>query len=61
MAFMAAHPSIAKFARPDDVVVVDEIPHTATGKVSKLTLRKLFEGHTPAGGGGGGAAARSRL
>jgi acyl-coenzyme A synthetase/AMP-(fatty) acid ligase len=27
------------------VVFVPEIPHTATGKVSKLSLRKQFEGH----------------
>jgi fatty-acyl-CoA synthase len=38
---------VAKFARPDDVVVLPEIPHTATGKVSKLTLRKMFEGYKP--------------
>ena len=28
---------------PDDVVFVDEIPHTATGKIQKLTLRQQFE------------------
>ena len=27
---------------PDDVVFVDEIPHTATGKIQKLTLREQF-------------------
>ncbi len=27
---------------PDAVVVLDELPHTATGKISKLTLRKRF-------------------
>ena len=27
---------------PDDVVFVDELPHTATGKLSKLTLRQKF-------------------
>jgi fatty-acyl-CoA synthase len=30
---------------PDDVVFVDEIPHTATGKISKLQLREQFGGH----------------
>ena len=30
---------------PDDVVFVDEIPHTATGKIQKLALRKQFEGY----------------
>ena len=27
---------------PDDVVVVDELPHTATGKVMKTKLREMF-------------------
>jgi fatty-acyl-CoA synthase len=27
---------------PDDVVFVDELPHTATGKLSKRTLRERF-------------------
>jgi fatty-acyl-CoA synthase len=35
----------AKWWMPDDVVFVDEIPHTATGKIQKLTLRKQFEGY----------------
>jgi len=30
---------IAKWWMPDDVVFVDQLPHTATGKLSKLTLR----------------------
>ena len=34
---------VAKWWLPDDVVVVDELPHTATGKVSKLTLREQFK------------------
>jgi fatty-acyl-CoA synthase len=33
---------IAKWWMPDDVVFVDEIPHTATGKIQKMTLRKQF-------------------
>lgn len=33
---------IAKWWMPDDVVFVDEIPHTATGKIQKLTLREQF-------------------
>ena len=33
---------IAKWWMPDDVVFVDELPHGATGKVSKLELRKSF-------------------
>jgi fatty-acyl-CoA synthase len=33
----------AKWQLPDDVIWVEEMPLTATGKVSKLTLRKQFE------------------
>jgi fatty-acyl-CoA synthase len=33
---------IAKWCTPDDIVFVDEIPHTATGKISKLELREQF-------------------
>lgn len=36
---------IAKWWMPDDVQVVDEIPHTATGKIDKVTLRKRLEGY----------------
>ena len=35
----------AKWWMPDDVVFVDEIPHTATGKISKLQLRERFSGY----------------
>jgi hypothetical protein len=35
---------IAKWSTPDDVVFVDELPHTATGKLSKRTLREQFQG-----------------
>ncbi|MBL4864695.1 MAG: long-chain fatty acid--CoA ligase, partial [Rhodobiaceae bacterium] len=37
---------IAKWWMPDDVVFVDEIPHTATGKIQKLTLRQTFKDYT---------------
>lgn len=36
---------IAKWQIPDDVVFVDELPHTATGKLMKLKLREQFRGH----------------
>ena len=36
---------IAKWWLPDDVVFVDQLPHTATGKLSKMTLRQQFEGY----------------
>jgi fatty-acyl-CoA synthase len=34
---------LAKWWMPDDVVFVEEIPHTATGKIQKLTLREQFK------------------
>jgi fatty-acyl-CoA synthase len=34
--------SIAKWQLPDDVIYVDELPHTATGKVSKRHLREDY-------------------
>ena len=34
---------IAKWWMPDDVAFVDEIPHTATGKIQKLVLREQFK------------------
>lgn len=33
---------IAKWWYPDDVLFVDEIPHTATGKIKKIELRQRF-------------------
>jgi acyl-CoA synthetase (AMP-forming)/AMP-acid ligase II len=40
LAFMQT--KIAKWWIPDDVVFVKEIPHTATGKIQKTTLRDQF-------------------
>jgi fatty-acyl-CoA synthase len=34
---------IAKWWMPDDVAFVDDIPHTATGKIQKVTLRERFK------------------
>jgi acyl-CoA synthetase (AMP-forming)/AMP-acid ligase II len=42
-------PHVAKWWMPDDVVVVDEIPHTATGKILKTKLREQFASHFGAG------------
>jgi fatty-acyl-CoA synthase len=36
---------IAKWQIPDDVAFVAELPHTATGKIQKLELRKRFADH----------------
>ena len=40
---------IAKWWLPDDVAFVDELPHTATGKVQKLKLRQSFSDYKLAG------------
>ena len=42
-AHVAAH--LAKWQVPDDVVFVEALPLTATGKVSKKTLRAQFSDH----------------
>ncbi len=34
---------VAKWWLPDDVIFVDSLPHTATGKLSKLTLRQQLK------------------
>jgi fatty-acyl-CoA synthase len=36
---------IAKWWTPDDVVFVDELPHTATGKLSKKALRDSYKAY----------------
>lgn len=36
---------VAKWWLPDAVLVVDELPHTATGKLDKLALRRQFAGY----------------
>ena len=38
-------PRIAKWWMPDDMQIVKEIPHTATGKINKLKLRETFKGY----------------
>jgi fatty-acyl-CoA synthase len=43
LAFMAG--KVAKWWLPDDVQVVDELPHTATGKLNKVKLREQFRTH----------------
>jgi len=36
---------IAKWWMPDDVVFVDQLPHTATGKLLKTKLREDFKSY----------------
>lgn len=45
LAFLATR--VARWWVPDDVVFVTDIPHTATGKVSKLQLREQYRNHLP--------------
>jgi acyl-CoA synthetase (AMP-forming)/AMP-acid ligase II len=55
---------IAKWWIPDDVVCVDAIPHTATGKISKLQLRVQLKDHkimSSNNSGSGGSQGRSKL
>ncbi|MGD9914681.1 MAG: fatty-acid--CoA ligase [Rhizobiaceae bacterium] len=47
LAFMNG--KIAKWWMPDDVAFVGEIPHTATGKIQKSTLREQFRDYRFAG------------
>jgi YD repeat-containing protein len=43
LAFLAER--FARWMLPDDVVVLEELPHTATGKVMKTRLREMFRDH----------------
>ena len=36
---------MASWWLPDDIVIVEELPHTATGKLLKTELREQFKGH----------------
>jgi fatty-acyl-CoA synthase len=36
---------VAKWWLPDDIAFVDELPHTATGKLQKTKLREQFQNH----------------
>jgi fatty-acyl-CoA synthase len=48
LAFMRG--KVASWWMPDDVVFVDEIPHTATGKIQKAILRERFKDWLQAAG-----------
>jgi len=43
LAFLA--PRMAKWRLPDDVVFVEELPHTATGKLLKVKFREQYRGY----------------
>ena len=36
---------VAKWWLPDDVLTLEELPHTATGKLNKLALRARYQDH----------------
>jgi fatty-acyl-CoA synthase len=38
-------PHVPKWWLPDDMILVDEIPHTAAGKINKVMLRGRFASH----------------
>lgn len=46
---------VAKWWLPDDVVFVDELPHTATGKLLKVALREQYADHQLPDQNGGGS------
>ncbi len=48
LAFLAER--LPKWQTPDDVVFVDGLPHTATGKLLKTDLRRRFHGHLAVSG-----------
>jgi 3-(methylthio)propionyl---CoA ligase len=50
---------VASWWLPDDVVFVEELPHTATGKIQKSRLRELFKDHPLPTVSGVGPARRS--
>jgi len=43
LAFLAER--VAKWWLPDDVVILDQLPHTATGKLWKADLRERYRDH----------------
>jgi len=43
---------VPKWWLPDDVVIVPELPHTATGKLQKNALRAHYRDHYMSSGGG---------
>ena len=36
---------IAKWWMPDDIIFVEELPHTATGKIRKVELKNKYENY----------------
>jgi len=47
IAFLGEH--FPRWMLPDDVIVLEELPHTATGKVMKTRLRELYASYEPPG------------
>jgi fatty-acyl-CoA synthase len=40
-------PKLARWALPDDVVVIEAVPKTSVGKFDKKVLRERFKSWTP--------------
>lgn len=40
--------AVVSWWKPDAVVVLDELPHTATGRLGKRALRERWQDHLPA-------------
>ena len=36
---------IAKWWIPDDIILVDKLPYTATGKIKKIELKEKYKNH----------------
>ncbi len=49
LAYLAT--TLPRWSLPDDVVFIEEMPYTATGKISKKTLREKFADHRVRGSG----------
>ena len=52
MATIDPEDKVARWWLPDDVAFVEELPHTATGKLQKLRLREMFRDYRLPGTGG---------
>ena len=43
--FKHLQPRIASWWMPDEIIIVDELPHSGTGKIQKAELRQLYKNH----------------
>ena len=45
--FLSNFPKLAKWALPDEVVLLEAVPKTSVGKFDKKVLRQRFKDWTP--------------